>query len=111
MHEKEMKKMRYGRRNYYPGNGPFSHLPPYQRPGFKYGGRGRGYWGTDPTRCARFPWLRRWWWADQDTETPYTTDVAPASEKEFLENQISYLKNELDQVNKRLEDISKSEDK
>jgi hypothetical protein len=65
--------------------------------------------GTDPTRCARFPWLSRWWWANPETETSFVTDAVPSSEKEFLENQISYLKKELDQINKRLEEIDKTD--
>ncbi len=97
--------MRYGRRNLYPGNGPFRDLPPYQRPGFLYGG-GRGYWGTDPTRCARFPWLQRGWWANPETGG---TPNPPTSEKEFLEDQMSYLKKEIEQINKRLEEINTSE--
>ncbi len=81
--------MRYGRRNRYPGNGPFSDLPPYQRPGYLYGGRGQGYMGTDPTKCARFPWLQRWWWANPSSENlsaGTAPPTAPLSEKEFLEN-------------------------
>ena len=101
--------MRYGRRSRYPGNGPFRDLPPYQRPGFLYGERGQGFWGTDPTRCARFPWLQRWWWANPETETPFEAGSVPASEKEFLESQLSYLKKELDQINKRLEEIGKTD--
>jgi hypothetical protein len=50
----------------WPGRGPFSHLPPWQRPGWLYG-LGRGYSGWPgaypPWVCARFPWLPRWWWA------------------------------------------------
>ena len=93
--------MRYGRRNRYPGNGPFRDIPPYQRPGFLYGNE-RVYLGTDPTRCARFPWLQRWWWANPEAgEAP----LVLASEKEFLEAQLSYLNRELEQINKRLEEI------
>jgi hypothetical protein len=98
--------MRYGRRNRYPGNGPFRDVPPYQRPGFLYGG-GRGYWGADPTRCARFPWLQRWWWANPEAGT---VPAVPDSEKAFLEDQLSYLSKEIEQINKRLEDINTSED-
>jgi len=108
--------MRYGRRNIYPGNGPFSHLPPYQRPGFLYGGIGRGFWGTDPTRCARFPWLPRWWWANPDAITdPQTTASTPAtiprSEKEYLEAQMKYLNQEIEQIRKRLEELRETETK
>jgi len=47
----------------WPGRGPFSYLPPWQRPGWMFGfGRGFGWWGN-PWVCARFPWLPRWWWA------------------------------------------------
>jgi hypothetical protein len=47
----------------WPGRGPFSYLPPWQRPGWLFGfGRGLG-WRWNPWACARFPWLPRWWWA------------------------------------------------
>ena len=100
--------MRYGRRNRYPGKGPFRDLPPYQRPGYIYGG-GRGYWGTDPTKCARFPWLQRWWWANPDAGTPIVPTSAPESEKEFLETQLGYLSKEIEQIKNRLEEIGKTE--
>lgn len=33
------------RNSQYPGNGPFAHLPPYERPGWRYFGRGVNcYW-------------------------------------------------------------------
>jgi hypothetical protein len=103
--------MRYGRRSRYPGNGPFKDLPPYQRPGYIYGRGGRGFWGKDPTHCAKFPWLPKWWWANPDQDAPFPHDSLPETEKEFLENQISYLKNELDLINKRLEKIRRTESK
>jgi len=47
----------------WPGGGPSSYLPPWQRPGWLFGfGRGLGWW-WNPWICARFPWLPRWWWA------------------------------------------------
>jgi len=54
------------RRKAWPGRGPYNHLPPWQRPGWAYGGRGfgRGWQNNDPRVCERFPWLPRWWWAD-----------------------------------------------
>ena len=102
--------MRYGRRNRYPGNGPFSDLPPYQRPGYLYRGQGRGFAGIDPTKCARFPWLPRWWWANPDETNPIPTPQAmPESEKEFLETQLGYLNKEIEQIRNRLNDIGKTE--
>jgi hypothetical protein len=101
--------MRYGRRNRYPGNGPFRDLPPYQRPGYLYGGRGCGYIGTDSAKCARYPWLQRGWWANLEDNPEGKTPTAPSSEKEFLETQLGYLNTELEQINKRLEEIGKTE--
>ena len=103
--------MRHGRRNQYPGNGPFRDVPPYQRPGYLYGGgRGRGYTGTDPTKCARFPWLTRWWWTNpENISEGASTPIAPSSEKEFLENQLGYLAKEMEQVKSRLEDLGRTE--
>ena len=101
--------MSYGRRNRYPGNGPFSEIPPYERPGYLYRGRGRGYWGTDPTKCARFPWLPRWWWTNPNLENPTPPLAIPESEKEFLETQLVYLKKELEQIRNRLDEIGEAE--
>jgi hypothetical protein len=119
MHTKEKNKMRYGRRNQYPGNGPFSDLPPYQRPGYLYGGgRGRGYWGTDPTKCARFPWLQRWWWANPDAPVdpnagvapvaPRVMPQAPTNEREFLESQLDYLTREMEDIKSRIKELGET---
>lgn len=72
----------------WPGRGPFSYLPPWQRPGWLFGygrgvgyryggvgygrglgygrGIGYGYMGApyNPYVCQRSPWLSRWWWAN-----------------------------------------------
>jgi hypothetical protein len=53
--------MGWRRRTYFdqwPGRGPFSYLPPWQRPGRSFG------FGRSRQTCARFPWLPRGWWAD-----------------------------------------------
>lgn len=85
-----------GRGGPWPGRGPFSYLPPWQRPGWLFGygrgvgygyggfgygrglgyGRGTGYgYGAyyNPWACQRFPWLPRWWWANPSYgyATPY----------------------------------------
>jgi hypothetical protein len=93
-----------GRRGRYPGNGPFSDLPPWQRPGQVYGyGAGRGY-AADPAQCARFPWLPRWWWANPENQRTPQSPPVPSSggERELLESQISYLERELEEIRKRL---------
>ena len=76
--------MGYRRRNFnqWPGNGPFSNLPPWQRPGQRYGGRGRGYY---PRMCSRFPWLPRWWWANP------TYAYQPQTFTSYLQNEIATL--------------------
>jgi hypothetical protein len=92
--------MGYRRRAYFdqwPGRGPFSHLPPWQRPGRAYGGRGYGRGlGADPRVCARFPYLPRWWWADPtyayQPPTPNPQDELTAledSKKELGEEKAS----------------------
>ncbi|MCW3996068.1 MAG: DUF5320 domain-containing protein [Candidatus Bathyarchaeota archaeon] len=75
--------MEYRKRAYshqWPGRGPFNHLPPWQRPGRMYGGRGFGRgWGFYPQACARFPWLPRGWWADPK----YTYPIMPSTQDEI----------------------------
>lgn len=70
----------------WPGRGPFSHLPPWQRPGRAFGGRGYGRGSSNPRVCARFPWLPRWWWADPKyAYQPPTLTTAPQDEIAALE--------------------------
>ncbi|MCW4051141.1 MAG: DUF5320 domain-containing protein [Candidatus Bathyarchaeota archaeon] len=104
--------MRYGRRNRYPGNGPFRDLPPYQRPGYLYGGRGRGFWGADPSKCARFPWLPRWWWTNPDYASASVPPIAPGyeDERKFLADQIKYLEQELSGTKKRLDELASQQE-
>jgi hypothetical protein len=82
-----------GRNGRWPGRGPFSNLPPWQRPGWLYGyGRGFGYVYTkygeySPYSCARFPLLPRRWWANPDyaDKWPYLPTQDPSVELERLE--------------------------
>ena len=111
--------MGYRRRAYFdqwPGRGPFSHLPPWQRPGHACGGRdyGRGR-GTNPQACARFPELPRLWWADpthaqQSAPTPQEEIVALEDskkeleeEKAIIEQEIGNIETELTKVKTKLE--------
>jgi len=113
-----------GRRGRYPGNGPFRDLPPWQRPGRVYGygrgyslgyGRGYGYTG-DPTKCARFPWLPRWWWSNPDYQGAVPVPPADVSamgpvpdERVYLQDQTKYLEQELAALRKRLEELGSEE--
>ena len=113
-----------GRRGGYPGNGPFRDLPPWQRLGRVYGygrgyglgyGRGYGYTG-DPTKCARFPWLPRWWWSNPDYQGAGPVPPADVSamgpvpdERVYLQDQTKYLEQELAALRKRLEELGSEE--
>jgi hypothetical protein len=113
-----------GRRGRYPGNGPFSDLPPWQRPGWVYGygrgyglGYGRMYAAGDPSKCARFPWLPRWWWTNPDYQgvvpAPAAGDIpavpTPPDERTYLQSQMKYMEQELESVRKRLDELRPEE--
>lgn len=118
-----MKMGHRGRRVGYPGNGPFRNLPPWQRPGWVYGygrGYGRGYYTGDPTRCARFPSLPRWWWANPEYQgmVPPVPSVSPTGtqtttsveqEREFLKQQMQFMEQELKAIRGRLEELHPGE--
>ena len=89
-------------------------------------GYGRGYgWGygynVDPSKCARFPWLPRWWWSNPSYAgtypAPTTTGVAaPASpyypvpdERAYLEDQMKYMEQELAAIKNRLDEMKAQE--
>ncbi|MGQ9680494.1 MAG: DUF5320 domain-containing protein [Candidatus Bathyarchaeia archaeon] len=117
----------------WPGAGPFSHLPPWQRPGWVYGygrgaglGRGFGYGigvaPYNPWVCQRFPWLLRWWWANPYARLygaqyplgygyaytpPYQVAPTPDAELEMLDSYFEQLKEEQERVSKRIEDLKK----
>ncbi len=111
--------MGWRRRAYYDqwsGNGPFRHLPPWQRPGWAYGGRGygRGYgrgWGADPQACARFPSRPRGWWADPayayQLPTPNPQDELAALEdcKKELGEEKASIEQEINDIETQLKDL------
>jgi len=103
-------------------------MPPWQRPGWVYGygrGYGRGYglgygYTGDPAKCARFPWLPRWWWANPDYQGTMPAPPADPSaaapayapapdERSFLQDQTKYLEQELAAIRKRLEELRSEE--
>ncbi len=100
--------MGYGRRAYFdelPGRGPFSHLPPWQRPGHAYGGRGYGRGrGVNPQTCARFQGLPRWWWLDP-TYTYHSPTPTPQYEIDALEDSKKQLSEEKACIEQEIDDI------
>jgi hypothetical protein len=94
----------------WPGRGPFSNLPPWQRPGWLYGyGRGLGYvYGLDsgfsPYTCARFPWLPRWWWANTGYRYnwPYQPEIDPNIELFRLEAEKEALQRDIEEMKKNI---------
>ena len=83
----------------YPGHGPWSDLPPWERPGWKFGrGRGRGW-------C--------WWYLSQYPEYPpeFPPEYAPTREEEIrmLEDYARYLEEELERIKRRLRELKGSE--
>ncbi len=101
--------------------GPFSDLPPWQRPGWQYGG-GRpsniSVKDTSPN-CFRFPWLPRWWWADPKYASKYPNLVSTSSqsdedydkkqEKEYLNEQKEWMNTQLEAIKNRLDELEKEE--
>jgi hypothetical protein len=100
--------MGYRRRAYFdqwPGRGPFSNLPPWQRPGHIYRGRGYGReWVADPRVCARFPSMPRWWWADR-TYAYQPPTPNPENEIGALEDSKKKLGEEKASIEQEIEDI------
>jgi hypothetical protein len=98
----------------WPGRGPFSHLPPWQRPGWLYG-RGACWWLLNPyyNRYFRAPYV--------DPTVPLSEYPAPpyplasltkeeeksllADQRKFLENEIQALKDSVKQIEERLKEM------
>jgi len=92
----------------------------FYRRGFDYD---RGYdlgYGTrfekryasngDPTKCARFPDLRRGWWANPAYEGATVQPVSSVdSERVYLEGSIKGLEQELADIKNRLAELSTTE--
>jgi len=96
----------------WPGRGPFSYLPPWQRPGWLYG-RGACWRLLAPylqTTISQTPATV------PPTSVPPTVPVTPFmptltkdQEKQMLEQQVKALEPQLDAIRKRLEELKKEE--
>ena len=110
----------------WPGRGPFSHLPPWQRPGCVYG-RGACWWFLNP-------WLRSgygaqpatwsaagygpppaWWGVPGYGQTPFgypgyaaaPGEVSREEEERMLTEELSALEARVEEIRKRLEELKK----
>ena len=81
---------RRGWRGPWPGGGPFSHLPPWERPGRIYG----------PGACGRLYAPR-----------PYSVEPKPAEELETLRAYVRDLKQELEGVEASIKELTAAKDK
>ena len=94
----------------WPGRGPFSYLPPWQRPGWLYG-RGACWWLLNPYIQATNPQAPS---IGQQTQfppivptTPFMHALTEEQEKQMLEQQLGFLETQLGAIRKRLEELSK----
>jgi len=74
----------------WPGRGPFSYLPPWERPGWLYG----------PGAC---------WWLY--APRPYPTEPTPAEDLEVLGAYTKDLKQELESVEARIKELKETKGK
>jgi len=88
---------RGGRRGYWPGNGPFRNLPPWERPGWLYG----------PGSC---------WYLGYRSAVPLSEIPPPTGnvdfleqEKKALENQLNFIQERLKQIETRLRELEEAE--
>jgi hypothetical protein len=107
-----IRKMSYRGRGYdmyYPGNGPFRDLPPWQRPGWLYGTGSGATAVTDSHTCQKFPWLPRRWWAYTDVKLRQTLIPSPEQSKQIIEQQITAAESHIATLRKRLVELEPGE--
>ena len=92
---------RRGRSGFWPGRGPFSYLPPWQRPGWLYG-RGACWWLLDPKVQSNIQQTQ-----PTTMQPPLVPSFTMKQEQEMLAQQEKILKAQLDAISKRLEKLSK----
>jgi hypothetical protein len=94
-----------GRRGLWPGHGPFSDLPPWQRPGWLYG-RGACWWlypnyypagRQDPDQASVPPIA---------PAMPIIPQVTKEQETQMLEQHMTILQAQLDAVKNRLTELA-----
>ena len=88
----------------WPGRGPFSHLPPWERPGWMFG-RGACWWlFGPPAGYGRYPFIAR----PYGYQTSPYAPLRPEDEITALEESKKDLEEELKGVEARIEELKKS---
>ena len=93
-------------RGFWPGHGPFSNLPPWQRPGWLYG-RGACWWlypyytSAEPATLCQTPAL------SIAPFTPFAPRFTKEQETQMLEQQLTTLQAQLDAIKNRLAELTK----
>jgi hypothetical protein len=82
----------------WPGNGPFRHLPPWERPGWVYG-RGSCWYGLYPGSTGVLPLSRQ------------GEDQFLQSQKGILEDQLRILQERLSEIENRLAELDGEQDR
>ena len=72
----------------WPGRGPFSYLPPWQRPGWLFG-RGACWWLFNP------------WYST----APLPIQMTKEEEQRMLKNEIALLEKEIERIRNRLKEL------
>ncbi|WP_449241586.1 DUF5320 domain-containing protein [Desulfoscipio gibsoniae] len=77
-------------------------------PGF---GFGRGMRGSYSANCRFYPWLPRRWWAYNSVQNNMPLPVAAGlpQENEYLQSQAQFLKAQLGEIEKRLNQLEKND--
>ena len=83
----------------YPGRGPFSYLPPWQRPGWVFG-RGACWWLLSPYLRYSLPYTAY--------SLPYTAaPISKEQEQQMLREEMAILEKSLEEIKARLKELEK----
>lgn len=87
------------RQGSWPGNGPFRHLPPWERPGWIYGPGSCWALGIRNVSTTNVPWIS----STNNVETL-------KSQKQIFENQLNVLKRSLEEIEKRIQELENKQE-
>ncbi|MBC7128120.1 MAG: DUF5320 domain-containing protein [Thermoplasmatales archaeon] len=79
----------------WPGRGPFSYLPPWQRPGWLFG-RGACWWLFNPWYSTTYL---------PTSTAPLPIQMTKEEEQRMLKNEIALLEKEIERIRNRLKEL------